>query len=339
MFSGLVKKFKENPTVYYAMSIAASWAGAGSLMNFRTLARGTGVLPAVIWGIANSAACILFGLFAERIPELRDIMRTKVMRYAIGFLTIFNTWINTNAICEVFGETPIGTAGGAVIVFAVCFFFIVILWHFGMIRNILTDRASWIAVYVVLVFLVIWAFATNGADIENISAGTDWEGIRTGLYKGLLLLPGPFTFGYFYEILDYNDRNDDGARKINVTRAFTLGGLLFGFYMIFSAALSLVEFTPAQNIIKAILITLIAVSSISSFLYSQYLLFGRKLGLAVDIATATIWPIVVPMGVMGIWTFMSEMRIYLVAVLLAVALMANAHNRAKRRSEVRERGN
>ena len=33
MLARVIQKFKENPVFYYAMSIAASWAGVGSMMN------------------------------------------------------------------------------------------------------------------------------------------------------------------------------------------------------------------------------------------------------------------------------------------------------------------
>ena len=92
MFKRIVSRYKENPTLYYAMSIVASWAGVGSLMNFRTIALQSGAVPAIIWAVFNSFACILFGLLAAYLPHVRKIMQTKVMAYFIGFLTVFQTW-------------------------------------------------------------------------------------------------------------------------------------------------------------------------------------------------------------------------------------------------------
>ena len=321
MFTKITNKFKANPTMYYAMSIAASWAGVGSLMNFRTLAYGTGLIPAIIWGLANSVACVIFGLVAKHLPTVRDLMRTRTMRYILGFLTLFQTWTNMNGIREIFADTPIGSIGGSVITYAVCIFFIILLLRRGMIRNVLTDSGSWVAVYGLLYLLTILAYIKSGGRVNAVPAGTEWVNMKVGLWKGFLLLPGPFTYAYFFEILDYNDHNGDATNMIDVTRSFVFGGLMFGYYMLFSCALALTDFSPALNIIKAVLITIVAISSISSFLYSEYLLFGKKLGLAVDIFTVGFWPFVVPLGVMGVWTLMSEIRIYLVAALLVVALV------------------
>ena len=88
----LTEKFKSKPTVYYAMSIVASWAGVGSLMNFKTLATGNGAIAAIIWAIFNSLSCIIFALLVDYIPQVRKIMKTRVMFYFIGLLTVFQTW-------------------------------------------------------------------------------------------------------------------------------------------------------------------------------------------------------------------------------------------------------
>ena len=321
VFSRITDKFKSNPTMYYAMSITASWAGVGSLMNFRTLAYGTGLIPAIIWGLANSVACVLFGLIAKKLPTVRELMRTRALRYILGFLTLFQCWTNMTGIREVFEDTPLGATGGMVITYAVCIFFIILLLRRGMIRNVLTDSGSWVAVYGLLYLLTILAYIKSGGRVNAVPAGTEWVNMKVGLWKGFLLLPGPFTYAYFFELLDYNDQNSDATKKVDITRSFLFAGLMFGWYMVFSCALALTDFSPVLNVIKAVLITLVAVSSISSFLYSEYLLFGKKLGLAVDIFTVGFWPFVVPLGVMGVWTLMSEIRIYMVAVLLLVALV------------------
>lgn len=47
MYQKIKAKFKANPTIFYACSIVASWAGVGSLMNFRTLAINNGAAAAM----------------------------------------------------------------------------------------------------------------------------------------------------------------------------------------------------------------------------------------------------------------------------------------------------
>ncbi len=320
MFSSVKAKFKENPTAYYAFSIAASWAGVGSLMNSVTLTQQYGLVPSMIWGLCNSLACVLFGLVACYLPTLRSLMRTKAMQYIIGIMSVFQLWINMNGIREIYADTAIGTTGGTVIVYAVCIVFIFLLLRFGMIRNVLTDTWSWLIVYGMVFVLTIGAGLYTGI-LNEVPKGLEWSNLSVGIQKGLLLLPGPFTYPYFYKLLDYNDQNEDSAQKIDIKKSFAYGGMMFGFYMLFTYVLAMTEFSPALNLLKAVLISIIGISTISTFIYSEYIVFGKKLGLAIDAAAVIFWPALISLGVMGVWTLMAEIRVYLIIALLIVAVV------------------
>lgn len=322
MFKRIVSRYKENPTLYYAMSIVASWAGVGSLMNFRTIALQSGAVPAIIWAVFNSFACILFGLLAAYLPHVRKIMQTKVMAYFIGFLTVFQTWTQMSGIREIFADTPIGATGGTIIAYATCVLFLILLLKNGMIRNVLSDDLSWIVVYGLLAVTVISSLLYTKGDLNAVATGVNADGMKTGIVKGLLLLPGPFTYPYYYTLFAYNEKNDDGAKKVDVKKSFIVAGGMFGVYMVLAAVLTWVKFSPALNVIKAVLITIIALSSVSTYLYSEYLVFGKKAGAIIDLLTIGTWHILIPLGVMGIWTLMSEIRVYIIlAVVLAAAIM------------------
>ena len=45
MIKKLVSRIKQNATIYYAMSIAATWANAGSLLNGISTAQNDGIVP------------------------------------------------------------------------------------------------------------------------------------------------------------------------------------------------------------------------------------------------------------------------------------------------------
>jgi len=322
----LKAKFKANPTLYYAMSIAATWANAGSLLNGVSTAQKNGIIPFLLWALGNTLACIVFGLLAPRIPKLRDVFRSKVMKIVMGIMCPFQCWISMNGIQTVFADTILGPTAGVIIALAFAVFFIFLLWRYGMIRNVLTDHMSWSAVYAIVFALTIIALAFGGRNPLQFG-GSD---VGVGVKNCLLLIPGAFLYPYYFEILDYNDKNDDGTKKINAQRAFVLGGLLFGAYLVFIFLVSWAQFSPVLNIIKAVLVTLVAVSSLSSFLYSIYLTFGRKLGLALNIATVGAWQFLIPLGVMGAWTLMASIRIYIVAAAILAALIWYAISHRKK---------
>ena len=222
MYQKIKAKFKASPTIFYACSIVASWAGVGSLMNFRTIALRYGAVPAIIWAVFNSLACITFGLFADRVPSIRRIMQSKVMFYFIGLLTLFQTWTQMSGIYEIFGDTPIGTKGGMIIVYVTCVAFLIMLLKDGMIRNVLSDGFSWVVVYGLLAVVVAAALVYTGGTFAVIDPGVNAAGIKAGVYNGLLLLPGPFACPYYYSLFEYNDENTDGTKRSNMKKAFVL---------------------------------------------------------------------------------------------------------------------
>ena len=328
MFQRIKERFKANPTLFYAMSIAATWANAGSLLNGVSTAQNDGILPYILWALGNTLACIVFGLLAPRIPKLRDVFRSKFMKIVMGLMCPFQCWISMNGIQTVFADTALGATGGVVIAASFAIFFMVLLYTFGMIRNVLTDHYSWMAVYALVFGLTLVALVQPGGELTTLSMGL--ENASTGIKNCLLLIPGAFMYPYFFELLDYNDKNEDGTAKINIQKTFVLGGLLFGFYLVFIFLMSLAQFNPVMNFIKAILVTLIAISSLSSFQYSLYLTFGKNVGLGLNAATIALWQLLIPLGVMGAWTLMASLRIYIVAAAIIFALCWAYVERSKR---------
>ena len=326
MFSKIKEKFKNEPSFYYSMSIAATWAGVGSLMMGVEMAQKYGIVPFLLWALGNTLACIVFGIFAPMIPKLRDVFRSRPMKIIVGLMCFFQVWISLNGIQTIFQDTALGNFG-MYLAYGLAAFFIVLLFKFGMIRNVLTDHYGWIAVYVIIYLLCVGAISYSEGNMIDLSMGI--ENIQIGVEKCLLLIPGAFLYPYYFEILDYNDKNNDGTKKVNVRKAFIIGGVLFGAYLFFTFVLAWTNFSPVLNIIKAFLIVLIASSSLSSFQYSIYITFGRKLGLGLNTAAVVLWQFLIPLGVMGVWTLMSTIRVYIVLAAIVIALVWNYISKRK----------
>jgi MFS family permease len=200
-------------------------------------------------------------------------------------------------------------------------FFLFLLIKNGVIRNIFTDNMSWAAVYGIALLLTIGAIIHSQGNMNALSWGLEAEPLKEGAERMILLIPGPFLYPYFFKLLDHNDQNEIGAKKINIRKAFTVGGLLFGAYLTFTFLLAWTHFSPILSLIRAFLIFIIATSTISAFLFSIYITFGRKFGIAVNLAAVAAWQLLIPMGVLGVWTLMASIRIYIVigAILFAIA--------------------
>ena len=325
----LVKRFKQSPTGYYALSVCATWAGIGSLMNGVAMTQSYGIIPSLIWVLGNVAACIVFGLIAPRIPKVREVFCSKAMMWICGIMCIFQSWLSMNGMQTVFADTVIGETGGMIIAYIEAVFFLLLLLRFGMIRNVLTDGFGWILVYLLALGVTIAAMIHSAGSYNSIPLVMDAGSMKTGIWKAILLLPGPFTYPSFFEILNYNDQNEDGTAKVNVKKAFIYGGLLFGAYMAIVFLLAWAQFTPVLNMLKAVLITIIGTSTLSSAMYSIYIAFGKKVGLAVNGALIAGWHILIPLGVMGMWTLMASVRIYFVVGGILIAVIWNAVEKRK----------
>lgn len=306
------EKFKNNPLLYYALSICATWAGIGSLMNGVVMTQTYGIIPSLIWVFGNTVACIVFGYLAFRLPKVREVFCSRIMLWICGIMCVFQAWLSMNGMQAVFADTVFGTDAGMYIAYAEAVLFIVILYRFGMIRNVLTDGFGWIVVYLLAVGVTIAAMYQSAGNYNAISMGLQAEPMKSGIWKAILLLPGPFTYPYFFRILDYNEKNEDGTAKVDVQKAFTLGGIFFGIYMAIIFGLAWAKFTPGLALVKAVLITIIGTSTLSSSMYSIYIAFGKKLGLLINAGLIAGWHILIPLGVMGAWTLMASIRIYFV---------------------------
>ena len=329
MLTRIKEKFKEDPKLYYALSICATWAGIGSLMNGVTMTQTYGVIPSLVWVLGNVLACIVFGFCAMKIPKVREVFGSKIMKWICGIMCVFQAWLSMNGTQTVFADTPLGSTGGMIIAYVMAVVFLIILLKRGMIRNVLTDGFGWIVVYLLAVLVTVVTAIHSAGNFNSIPMIADGEAMKTGICKAFLLLPGPFTYPYFFEILNYNEKNGDGTKKIPVRAAFTLGGIFFGIYMAIIFPLAWVKFTPALAMIKAILITIIGASTLSSSMYSIYIAFGKKPGLAINAGLIGGWAFLMPLGVMGMWTLMASVRIYFVGAGILFALCWYAYEKRK----------
>lgn len=318
MFKTIKEKFKSNPSMFYSMSIAATWAGAGSFIVGTQIAKELGIFPWLLWALGNTLCCIVFGLLANTFPKLRAVATSKVAQIIMGFMCIFQIWVNMNGVYESLMGS-IGATASMVIVYAVSIFFILLYLKRATFRNVATDRITWAVVYVLIGILVIYSMITNG--VHGIPTDIVAGDIKAKAWLCFTLSFGGFFYPTFWELLDYNDKNEEGTKSVDMKKIFTRGGLLFGFYLLFVLAGAFTTYSPAVELLKGILISIVAVSSLSSFLYGAMINFGKKIGVIVDIAAVGTWQLLVPMGVMGVWTLMQNVRIWMVLAMFAIALV------------------
>lgn len=315
------EKYKKNPSLFYSMSIAATWAGAGSFIVGTNIAKTVGIFPWLLWALGNTLTCIVFGIVATKFDSVRRVAKSKPIQILMGLMCIFQVWVNMTGILELMSATFVGELWSYVLVYGLSFMFLILYMKKATYRNVMTDNGSWSTVYGLILILVIFSMATNG--IKGIPAVIEPSQIKAKGWLCITLMFGGFFYPTFWELLDYNEANEDEASRVDMRKAFINGGLLFGFYLLFVLAGAMTEYSESVNFLKAVLVSLVAVSSLSSFIYGTMINFGKKIGAAVDVFAIVSWKILVPMGVMGIWTLMQNVRIWMVFGMFAIAFITS----------------
>lgn len=324
------QKFKRNPSFFYSMSIAATWAGAGSFIVGTKVAQTAGLIPWLLWALGNTLTCIVFGIVATKFPTVRRVASSKPMKILMGLMAIFQVWLNMNGIKEMLEVTVIGPVVSQVIVYGLAIFFIILYLKKSTYRNVMTDNGSWLIVYGLIFAIVIISLISNG--FSGIPIGLVPAEIKAKGWTCITLMFGGFFYPTFWELLDYNDGNEDNngeAERINIRWSFINGGLLFGFYLLFVLLGACTQYSESLNLVKAILVSLVAISSLSSFIYAIIIDFGKKLGTAINVAVLASWQILIPIGIMGVWTIMQNVRIWMVFGMFAISIIVSLISRKK----------
>lgn len=312
---GIIQNAKQNPKWNYSFSICATWAGAGSLIIGILMLQQFGVIPFLLWALGNTLCCVVFGLLAGKLPVLRKIFTSKIVKIIIGFMCVFQLWINMSGIHD--SLMIINPTFAMITTYVLAVSFLLLYLKFAMFKNVLTDDFGWRLVYILIFILALISISTNGVSIP--SAGMNQEGLTLGVQRFFTLIVGAFFYPYFWELFDFNDGKKEGVTKVNMTKCFVWGGVLFGIYISFVFFLGLTSFSPQLEVLKGVLIALIALSSLTSFIYSIYISFGNKIGFAVNAAGMIGWYFLIPLGIMGVWNAMQDTRFILIVGTILVS--------------------
>ena len=302
--------------LYYAMSMAASWAWGTSLIVGMQIVQDRGILPFVIWAVANSLSLPLFGFIAFKLPKLNEIMKTKPVMLFTTAVQCFCLWIQMNAIYEILVKYNIvGGVIAKVISIAIATVFLFALFRNGLMRNVSTDQPIWSICYIGMVAIAIIGFlAGNGfQDVPLVNSNAD---ISWALYTCIVLFSGP--------VMDI--QNWQLARKVyeeKRMKSYYLAGLLFAIYMVLIFVLAFLNFNRIMDVIMVVVIMCVATSTINNAIVGVQEIAGRKVGFAIGAICIVVWQIVIPMGVMGLWLTMGTARIYVSIACIAVGLVWN----------------
>lgn len=322
------ENLKKRSTFFYAMSLAASWAWGTSLVVGMQTVQTKGWIPFIIWAIANSLAIPLFGFIAYRIPNLERVVNSKVVMVFTTIVCIFCLWIQLNAIYQYLCNLEFITELSAkIIAILVILLMTIALYKNGLVKSIFLDNPLWSLCYVLLLVLVFFGFLTN-VEKYTIVNYTDKSQISWALNSCLILFSGPV-------MCIQNWQMAEKLKSENKMKAHYWAGVLFAIYMIFVGVLANFKFSGIMNIILIIVVLCVALSTADAAIVGIQKIANKKLGTLISVLAIATWNWVIPMGVMGLWTTMGNMRKYVAAgcIIVAIVIYFNEKNKKKNKTE------
>ena len=308
------KLLKGNTTLAYAMSLAASWAWGTSLVVGMETIQTKGLIPFAIWAIANSLALPLFGLIAYRIPNLEKVVNSKIVSLFTIIVNIFCLWIQMNSIYQYLGNLEfVSDFASKIITIIMILIMTIALYKNALIRSIVFDNPLWYLCYVLLVVLLICGFIGN-VETYNIVNLTNKSEISWALNSCIILFSGPIMCLRNWQMAEK-------LKKENKMKAHYLAGVLFAIYMLFVGILANFKFNGIMNMLLVFVVLCVALSTADSAIVGIQKVLKKKWGTIVSLIAIACWNWVIPMGVMGLWTTMGNMRKYVAGACIIVAIV------------------
>lgn len=310
----IMKKFFKDSTFFYAMSLAASWAWGTSLVVGMETVQTKGFIPFLIWAIANSLAIPLFGFISYRIPNLEKVVNSKIVMVFTSIVSVFCLWIQLNAIYQYLCNLEFMTNLIAKIIsISIMLIMTIALYKDGLKKSIFLDNPLWLLCYGFLFVLMVFGFVGN-VERYSIVAYTDKSQIRWALNSCLILFSGPI-------MCIQNWQMAEKLKKENKMKAHYVAGGLFALYMTFVGILANFKFNGVMNVILILIVLCVSLSTADAAIVGIQKIAKKKWGTIIALLAIACWNWVIPMGVMGLWTTMGNMRKYVAAICIIVAVI------------------
>lgn len=289
---------KAFPDWLLGISFAATWTWAVSVLVGMALLQEQGIIPFFVWFSANTAAIPFFGWVSRKYPGLWNQTRRLPMRAIMTVMLIFTFWMNMTGIITM-GNTlkwfSIDVNRGIAIVTGL------IVWAMvarsGIRWSVISDRVQWWALYGAVIVALLITIVQDGFTLDttlkwgSYNTPRDW---LLGLWTVPLLLTNPFIDGTFWHRAKYADS----------MCPYWWGFAMFFSYLCFVAFLGLLGATPLAMSFLFVVIYFASNSTMDSSASALQLTAGKKIGIALGLASIILWIPVSSVGLLDIWIAM-----------------------------------
>lgn len=294
--------------VKMGLSICFSWAWASSLVLGQAIAIERGIIPFLIWAVANTLTLGLFGVLFRKGLFTEGIFQNKVFKTFASIIQAFCLIINLNILNQLIGNYWITTAIGL--------FFILLMYPRGLLASVLTDQVQGIITFVTLAAIITVGWFT-GAEVSTHIINSD-GGVLWALWSACILLTSPFGDVQMWQ-----------RARVNAG-GFWWASLFFGLYMVCIFIMSLFEFNGIMNIMLLVACLAVTTSTIDSIAVAMHEVSNKKVGTALAVFLCLFWGVFKEMGIVELW---STIGIYRVGFCVTVLIFAIRGAMKRGRSE------
>lgn len=275
------------------ISAASSWAWGTSLVVGMEIAQTKGLAAWAIWATANTAALAVFGLLAPRIQILKAFDRPFIKAGAL-LIQLFILVIQLNILASLAGGLAATLTG---------FVFVLMVYRRGLFASILSDNALLPVVMLALVCAVCTGILYGVLRTVYPQSGTD--DILWGFWGALILLSGPIGDAQHWQRAS--------------RRAYFIGSLFFGVYMLLILFVSSFQFNAFMHAFLLIAVFCLTGSTMDSAAVALHALVGKQTGVAMALTVCVLWPLLAGVGILELWSKAGAFRVLFAMAVLALA--------------------
>lgn len=278
-------------------SASASWAWGTSLIMGQQIAQEKGLIAWIIWAVCNTLTLALFGWLYKKGYITKEFCEKRFIKIVAIIIQLFCLLVQLNFINNQFniltGDATISyfiTAGIGVL-------FTLIVFNKGLKTSVRTDVFQWlIAIGAILVIIAIGFISNTG--IQEFAQTTS-GGIMWGVWSGLVLFAGPIG-----DVQHWQRAEADKSKK-----AYYLGAVLFGLYMLLILGMAFFKFSPVMNIILLIAVLCITTSTIDSIAVALHEIGDKTTGTMIALVMCVTYIVFVKIGMIEMWSSFGIIRV------------------------------
>lgn len=304
------------------VSAAASWAwGTGFIVGMGTMQQ-KGLIPFLIWGIANIATLAIFGLLFKTGVLNRKLFSNKVFKGIALVLQCVIIILNMNVINNILVQVGVAPAVSYIITCLLGLLLVAMMYKEGLRTSILTDNVQMAITYICGIALVIMGFL-HGDKIEipvYMTGGLGWA-----IWSATILLTSPIGDMEMWQRAEEDEKNDNG-------KAFFIGAGVFSIYVILIAICANFAFNRAMNFVLLGMMIAVCTATIDSAIVCFHELGNKKLGSVIVAILCIAWGVFKEMGIIQLWGQIGVVRVAICMTILVAGIIMFIKNKKNKQT-------